>query len=202
MKTFDITPLHMHGGLYNGNLFFLVDGRLMKIGFGTPAFNDYNAWKLNELTIQTKPFEEDTTDFTPLDIAPFTVTEQELAMMDLLFSDIELKTDEECNEFERQVHELEASIDGCVHPYRYLDDPLLISIDSAKEGLFHILHKPVNLTGSDWEGEEDDLRIFKGQWENKDTLLHSQGFYNFLIPVIESLAEHYELDNKSHDVFI
>lgn len=201
MKTYSITPLHINGGKFNGTIYFLLDGHLLSMKFGTPMFNDYSAWKLDELKLATEPFAESTEGFTPLPMEPIVINEDEYKMIKLLFLDKILDTDEECEAFEAEVHALESSIPDCVHPYRYLEDPLLYSIETI-EGLVHITYKPVHLTGSEWVGEEDDHRTLQGTWKNKQSLLHNQGFYNFLIPVMESLAANYNLDEKTADLFI
>lgn len=204
MKTFEITPLHVHGGLYNGRIFFLLNKRLLSMSFGTPAFNDYNAWKLEDIKFAKDEYVMEE-DLSPLPMKPFTITEDELTMIETVFIEKDFNNrDDLINPWVAEVEALETQFADCVHPLRYLDDTALLSIETT-EGLQHVTFE-ANEKGSDewndWVSYETMERPMQGEWVNKPSLLHHQGFYNFLIPVMEAMSEHYNLSNKSNDVFL
>lgn len=84
-----ITHIHARVGTFNGSLYFVIDGRLLRIEVGTPMFNDYNEWRISDWNMSKAPYnpEENDEELTPYkDFPEIEITEKELRMLDTLTS--------------------------------------------------------------------------------------------------------------------
>jgi hypothetical protein len=79
-----IKHIHANVGVFNGTLFFVVDGRLLNVRVGTPNYNDYNEWRLSEFTLSTEPYnpEDNTVELTPYNIEDIEIDESGLRMLE------------------------------------------------------------------------------------------------------------------------
>jgi hypothetical protein len=56
MNDIEIKHIHADVTYFNGSLYFLVDNRLLVVHVGTPNFNDYGEWRINEFKLSKLPY--------------------------------------------------------------------------------------------------------------------------------------------------
>lgn len=208
MKTYEITPLHINAGAYNGKMFFLLDGRLLSITFGTPMFNDYSLWRLKEMVLSTEPYVMED-DLIPFDFKPITITQDELDMLDIIFKPLTNDKKENIEKWVQEVLDWESKNPDYHHALRYIEgyEEILSTFEYKDNKLVHILfdaakekHEDIS---QDWEAEEGE-HLEHEKWTPKGNLAHYHGLYDLLIPVVESLMHHYQKEDavQTNDVFI
>lgn len=57
MKNYTIKHIHQDVSHFNGRLYFTLDGRLLILTVGTPNFNDYGEWRLEEFKFSKFPYD-------------------------------------------------------------------------------------------------------------------------------------------------
>lgn len=208
MKTYQITPLHINAGAYNGQIFFLLDNRLLTVNFGTPLYNDYNQWRLKDIILADQPYKMED-GLTPFEFEPISITQDELDMLKLIFSPITNETDEEISEWENQVLSFEMRNPDYHNPLRYIAEyeEVLTSVELADNKLVHILfdavHSKKDDVNQEWESEEGE-HLEHEKWTPKGNLAYYHGLYDLLIPIVKTLMEHYKKEDAitTNDVFV
>lgn len=79
MKNYTIKHIHQDVSHFNGRLYFTLDGRLLILTVGTPNFNDYGEWRLEEFKFSKFPYdpEGDEAPLTPYEIEDIIINETE-----------------------------------------------------------------------------------------------------------------------------
>jgi hypothetical protein len=117
-----ITHIHARVGAFNGFLFFVVDGRLLRVDVGTPMFNDYNEWRISDWNMSKAPYnpDEDDVELTPYKNFPeIEITDKELRMLDTSTSISlgKITDDSEVEAFNAEFPDVD-SISGVMYKYQ------------------------------------------------------------------------------------
>jgi hypothetical protein len=83
MKSYTIKHIHASITYFNGFVYFVVDGRLLRVGISTPSYNDYGEWRLDEFRLSNgeyNPF-ENSIELTPYNIIDIDIDEMGLELL-------------------------------------------------------------------------------------------------------------------------
>lgn len=130
-----IKHIHASVGAFNGSLYFLVDNRLLRVGVGTPLFNDYNEWRLDEFTISSEPYnpEGNAVELQPFEFSDIEIDDSDLRMIEFgsKLSDVNYDFDEE--------------------EYKNLREEFP-DVDPYISGIMYKTRKRMTISGEDFEG--------------------------------------------------
>ncbi|AUR85817.1 hypothetical protein NVP1081O_082 [Vibrio phage 1.081.O._10N.286.52.C2] len=172
-----IESVHADVGVFNGQVAFQVDGRLLLIEVCTPTFNDYNEWRLTNLRIASGKYDPSQNDveLTPYDIPEYIIDQDELDFLDKWFptkmvalSDLESQSS----------------------PHHYLGYEQLVSVN-YDEGFKHLVNRPEL-----WREELDSFDTDENSWVlakdfQRRKLHEPQGMYSLLIFMAEHIRANY-----------
>lgn len=94
-----IKHIHANLSIFNGQLCFVVDNRLMTVSVITPNFNDFGEWRVRDIHISSKPYDPSTNEveLNPMKFPDIEVSDKCIKYLDAI--SVDDMTDEEADEF-------------------------------------------------------------------------------------------------------
>lgn len=198
MRNLKLIPIHYdYLNAFSNQLYIELDKKLMVVDVGTPAYNDYNEYRLHNIFISLEDYDENDNEdnikvVKPVDFPEISITETELEYLLLKFQ----KQDDKSYDLNYEKFKL---THNCTDIDLATDEPLLSAVyyleneNSKKSNIHFQTMKAVNndnFKEPDYFDFKEDKCIQKNEWINKESLLKEQGIYNILIPIIEWCAEY------------
>lgn len=200
MSKHKLEMVHMHIGMFQGGAGFLLDGRLIHFQFGTPNFNDYNEWRLNDIKFSNLPYDPSQNDIelTPVDnFKTIELTDRELEWLGHFFSfeaNEGFEEDKDADAFDAISNQILEKYPNSCNPWDYLGEerPLTSCTysDNPNE-LTHFIYDEVNI-------DKDDNPVFRcvdkvitSEWKPKGDITLHHGIYDLIIPIMEQVKEIY-----------
>lgn len=196
MKTYKLEPSHFQKSVFQCCASFLLDGRLIHFEFGTPNFNDYSEWRLDEIKFSDLPYDPSQNDegfvLKPIQNFPhIELTERELEWLGHFFS-FEmangLDDDEQIEAFNNKSKELLDKYPNSVNPFDYIGLERPLTSVTYVETPNEMTHYIYDETGFDSNNEPEYSiveEVLTSDWEMKEDITHHHGLYNLLIPIME-----------------
>lgn len=195
-----IESIHAEIGNFNGFLYFKVDNRLLTLSVSTPNFNDYSEWRISDFSYASEEYNPDgnTVELKPIDnFEPIQLSNKELEFLNL-FSEKDHST------FDKNINDFISNHEDAINPYLYLDSTLLSSYIDLDSKLAHQIYKsntskelPSIPEYTTIQEAIPDYTTKHENWTNKKDITVEQGFYNILIPIMESYVNHYRQENEN-----
>lgn len=186
MKKFNIEHIHADVKNFNGFLYFTVDNKLMRVEVGTPMFNDYNEWRIYEMSISEEDYEPRLDkELSPFEIADIEITENELEYLKLFFTSGKDQSFEE-----RFYDEIFPNSDveiPCLFANPF--SAIIYEGNILKYGIYDF-EKVKTEDVIDFKNT-DFKEITKEDWINKESITEKNGFYNILILMMEGYVNSY-----------
>jgi len=177
--SYKLVHKHAEVGHYNGWLYFEVNERLVRVGVGTPNFNDYNEWRLSEFAIsEDKHDPKDDNikpeNFKPLNIPDIEIDDNGIRMIELSYKYTNVNsslTDDELLELKTKYPDCNAYLAGVMY-----EEDFIFTED--------------NMYNKNNEKSYEDRQVEFKKWDikpNNEKTTFEKVFY----PMLKAFAENY-----------
>lgn len=199
MTTNTIKHIHVTENLYQPSFYFVLNNRLLRFDICTPAFNDYNEWRIKEITFSKDNYkpDENEMELKPLtNISEITLTDKEFEFFELVFCD-------NGTNYSTEMKKLHAKDNNVCEPYSYLYNGCSLfnfGFNQDKEPCFYL--SEFKTSSSSIEAFDDDFDIEDSfidgawmeekNWQYKENITVPFGLYNLFIPLMKEIALNYE----------
>ncbi len=200
MSKHKLQMIHLETGTFQCSAVFLLDGRLLNFEFGTPNFNDYSEWRLNDIKFSNLPYEPSGNDIElqPVDnFKTIELTDRELEWLGHFFSfeaNKGFQDQKEVDAFDTISNQiLEKHANSC-DPWDYLgnDRPLTsVTYSDTPNELTHFIYDEVGIDKNDNPIFNQVDKVLTSEWEPKGDITLHHGIYDLIIPITEQVKEIY-----------